>query len=155
MLALSNPTHKCECTPEDVVRATDGRGLVATGSPFAPVTWNGQTHAASMCNNLYIFPGFGLGLLIAQASKATDAMFLAASKRLSSLVTREQESRGLLLPDMKDIRHVSREVARAVAVEARDRGLGCQLPEEEIALRIAAAQWDPRYYPYRPGKNGG
>jgi malate dehydrogenase (oxaloacetate-decarboxylating) len=155
VMALSNPTSKCECTPEDVARATDGRGLVATGSPFADLDWKGRTLVTSQCNNLYVFPGVGLGALVAKASKVTAAMFMAASRALSGLVTPAQEGQGYLLPPMADIRGVSRTVAKAVAIEARDSGLGRLLDDDKYEEIIARAQWEPAYAPYRPGKAGG
>jgi len=155
VMALSNPTSKCECTPGDVARATDGRGLVATGSPFADLEWKGRTLVTSQCNNLYVFPGVGLGALVAKAPKVTAAMFMAASRALSSLVTPEQQAHGYLLPPMADIRGVSRTVAKAVAIEARDSGLGRLLDDDKYEEIIARAQWEPAYAPYRPGKAGG
>jgi len=151
VLALSNPTSKTECTPEEAFKATDGRALVATGSPFAPVTFGGRTLAAAQCNNLYIFPGVGLGALVSKAARVTNRMFVAASKALSSMVTAEEEERGLLLPNMESIRGVSARVALAVAREARDSGLGRMQSDEEYQALIARAQWEPRFYPYRPG----
>jgi malate dehydrogenase (oxaloacetate-decarboxylating) len=151
-MALSNPTSKCECTPEDVARATNGRGMIATGSPFADLPWNGRALVTSQCNNLYIFPGVGLGALVAKAAKVTDAMFMAASRALCGLVTPDQAARGHLLPQMEDIRGVSRAVARAVAIEARDSGLGRLLDDRTYEEIIARAQWEPVYAPYRPGK---
>ena len=155
VLALSNPTNKCECTPEAVWRATDGKGLVATGSPFAPMNWNGRTLQASQCNNLYIFPGLGLGALVSKASRVTDAMFLAASKAISAFVTPQQEAMGLLLPEMKDIRKVSASVALAVGISAREAGLARLLDDQVLEQIILKAQWDPRYLPYRPGAGNG
>jgi malate dehydrogenase (oxaloacetate-decarboxylating) len=152
VMALSNPTSKCECTPEDVARATNGLGMIATGSPFADFSWNGRTLVTSQCNNLYVFPGVGLGALVAKAPKVTAAMFMAASRALSDLVTPDQTAHGYLLPPMADIRGVSRAVALAVAIEARDSGLGRLLDDQKYAELIARAQWEPNYAPYRPGK---
>ncbi len=151
VLALSNPTHRCECTPEAVWKATGGRGLVATGSPFPPMDWNGRTLRASQCNNMYIFPGLGLGALVCKASRVTDAMFLAGSKAISAFVTPEQEAMGLLLPEMKDIRQVSAAVATAVGIEARDAGLGRLLDDDQLGAVVTRAQWVPTYASYRPG----
>ena len=131
ILALSNPTSKCECTAADVAKATDGRGMFAAGSPFADVRWGDRTLVTSQCNNLYIFPGVGLGALVAKAPKVTHGMFLAASRALSGLVTPAQEAQGYLLPPMADIRGVSRAVAKAVAIEARDSGLGRLLDDDK------------------------
>jgi len=152
VLALSNPTTKSECTPEEVMHATRGRGLLATGSPFPPVRVDGREIGVAQCNNLFIFPGMGLGALVAKTNKVTDQMFIAASKALSGLVTPDQAARGYLLPEMRDIRRVSFEVALAVAREARDAGLGRLLAEEELARVIKKAQWDPHFYPYRAGR---
>jgi malate dehydrogenase (oxaloacetate-decarboxylating) len=151
VLALSNPTHKCECTPEAVWKATDGKGLVATGSPFEPMDWKGHTLQASQCNNMYIFPGVGLGALVCKATRVTDGMFLAASRAISEFVTPEQEAMGLLLPEMKDIRKVSASVAKAVGIEARNAGLGRMLDDDQIGAVVTKAQWVPAYPAYRPG----
>ncbi len=151
VLALSNPTHKCECSPEAVWKATDGKGLVATGSPFAPMDWHGKTLQASQCNNMYIFPGVGLGSLVCKASRVTDGMFLAASKAISTFVTPAQEALGLLLPEMNDIRQVSAAVATAVGIEARNAGLGRLLNDTQMAEAMTRAQWAPKYASYRPG----
>ena len=152
VLALSNPTHKCECTPEAVWKATDGKGLVATGSPFEPMAWKGRTLQASQCNNMYIFPGVGLGALVCKASRVTDEMFLAASKAISTFVTPEQEAMGLLLPEMRDIRQVSAAVATAVGIEAREAGLGRLMDDDQMEAVVRKAQWAPKYPAYRPGK---
>jgi malate dehydrogenase (oxaloacetate-decarboxylating) len=151
ILALSNPTSKTECTPEEVAKATNGKGLIATGSPFAPVSWKGRSLAVSQCNNMYVFPGMGLGALVARALKVTDEMFLAASSALSAMVTPEQEALGRLLPDIKNIREVSFTVAMAVAKEARDSGLGRLLEDKELEKVIRKAQWEPTFNPYRRG----
>lgn len=151
VLALSNPTHKCECTPEAVWKATNGKGFVATGSPFAPMDWKGRALRSSQCNNMYIFPGVGLGALVCKATRVTDGMFLAASKAISAFVTPEQEAMGLLLPEMKDIRQVSAAVAKAVGIEARNAGLGRLLDDDQIGAVVSKAQWVPAYTAYRPG----
>jgi len=154
IMALSNPTSKCECTPIDVAKATGGFGFTATGSPFDDFEWNGRTLVTSQCNNLYVFPGVGLGALVSRTPKVTHAMFQAASRALSAMVTPAQEAAGSLLPPMDDIRAVSREVAQAVAIEARDSGLGRLLPDEQLAEIVARAQWVPAYAPYRPDRQG-
>jgi len=151
VLALSNPTNRSECTPEAVWQATEGRGLVATGSPFPTMAWEGRTLQASQCNNMYIFPGVGLGALVCRASRITDGMLMAASKAISACVTPEQEERGLLLPEMKEIRAVSAAVAKAVGIEARDSGLGRLLEDDQLEQIVRKAQWVPHYAAYRPG----
>ena len=151
VFALSNPTSKCEATPEAVWRATGGRGLVATGSPFPAMDWEGRTLRPSQCNNMYIFPGVGLGALVAKASRVTDGMLMAASRAVSGMVTAEQEGMGLLLPEMEEIRKASAAVAVAVARAARDEGLGRQVEDGELERLVARAQWDPHFTPFRAG----
>ncbi len=149
ILALSNPTAKAECTPEEAIQATGGRAIVATGSPFKPVNYEGREISFSQCNNMYIFPGVGVGALVAQATKVTDAMFIAGSKAISAMVTDDQLQKGMMLPEMKEIRRASFEVALAVAKEARETGIGRQLSDSHLMALIAKAQWEPHYFPYR------
>lgn len=149
ILALSNPTAKAECTPEEAIQATGGRAIVATGSPFKPVNYEGREISFSQCNNMYIFPGVGVGALVAQATKVTDEMFIAGSKAISAMVTDEQLQKGIMLPEMKEIRRASFEVALAVAKEARETGIGRQLSDSHMMALIAKAQWEPHYFPYR------
>jgi malate dehydrogenase (oxaloacetate-decarboxylating) len=152
ILALSNPTDRSECTPAEALRATDGRALVATGSPFAPVQIDGRTVACSQCNNLYMFPGVGLGALVARASRITDRMFVEGAKALAAMVTAEELEQGLLLPRMETISEAAFTVARAVALEARNQGLGRLLDDDALTALIRKAQWKPHFYPYRPGQ---
>jgi malate dehydrogenase (oxaloacetate-decarboxylating) len=151
IFALSNPTSKSECNLEDVVVATRGKGLIATGSPFPGNYYEGKEFICSQCNNMFIFPGIGLGTLVSRATRITTKMFLMASKALSKLVTEEQLKQNMLLPILKDIRNVSFHIAKAVALEARDSGLGRLLTDEEYASVIKKSQWEPEYYPYRQG----
>jgi malate dehydrogenase (oxaloacetate-decarboxylating) len=151
VLALSNPTSKSECTPEEALAATGGRALVATGSPFPAVRVGERSVRASQCNNLYMFPGVGLGALVSRAPRVTDRMFVCASKALAAMVSRTELDSGLLLPAMENIREVAFTVALAVAIEARDAGLGVLRDDEELAQLIRKAQWEPRFYSYRPG----
>jgi len=151
ILALSNPTDRSECTPAEALRCTDGRALVATGSPFEPVPWAGRQLEIAQCNNLYIFPGVGLGALVSRAARVTDRMFVQAAKALAAMVTAEGLERGRLLPGMEAIGDVAFTVARAVAVEAREAGLGRLLGDDELASVIRRAQWKPHFDPYRPG----
>jgi malate dehydrogenase (oxaloacetate-decarboxylating) len=151
ILALSNPTDRSECTPAEALRATDGRALVATGSPFSPVPIGGRTVVFSQCNNLYMFPGVGLGALVSRASRVTDRMFIQGAKALAAMVTAAELDQGLLLPRMESVSEVAFTVARAVAIEARDAGLGRLLDDDELTALIRKAQWKPHFYPYRPG----
>lgn len=114
MIALSNPSEKSECNFEDAINWTDGKVLFASGSPFPETTYKGKTFTPGQGNNMYIFPGLGLGTILCQASKVTDAMILSASEALASCVTEEEFSRGLLYPDVSRIRSVSLDIAREV-----------------------------------------
>ena len=149
ILALSNPTHKSECTPEDAFKATNNKCLIATGSPFPPVKTDGVEHKITQCNNMYIFPGMGLGAIISMTPKITDQMFITASKTLASMLSANSVNRGYLLPDLKEIRKVSENVAFAVAQVARDVGSGIRLEDDRLRSLIKNAMWEPRYHPYR------
>jgi malate dehydrogenase (oxaloacetate-decarboxylating) len=151
VFALSNPTAKAECVPVDVQRAAGGRALVATGSPFPPVDWDGRALAVSQCNNMFVFPGAGLGALIAESPRVTDDMLLAASKALADMVTDDQRASGMLLPELADVQEASVRVATAVAMAARDAGIGRQVGDEDYERMVRAAQWVPHFAPYRPG----
>jgi malate dehydrogenase (oxaloacetate-decarboxylating) len=105
----------------------------------------------SQCNNMFIFPGMGLGALVCGATKITHKMFVAASKAVSSLVTDDQCKQNILLPELSKIRQVSLAVAKAIAIEARDSGLARRLSDEEIEALLTKAQWKPEYTNYRPG----
>lgn len=149
IMPISNPTAKAECTPETIARVTNGNYLSATGSPFKPVMVNGRERAVSQCNNLYIFPGVGLGALISGSPRVTDRMFMAASEALSNLVTADELNSGKLLPHISKIRYVSSQVALAVAREARESGLGARGDDEKLLQMILNAMWEPRYLPLR------
>ncbi|BAP43994.1 malate dehydrogenase [Pseudomonas sp. StFLB209] len=153
VMPLSNPTSKVEVTPEEVLRWTDGQALVATGSPFAPVNINGRTVHIAQCNNSYIFPGIGLGVLACKASRISDRMLMAASNALaecSPMVTGEGDA---VLPPLKDIQQVSRKIALAVAKEAQAEGLALETPEDVILDAIERNFWTPEYRTYRRRSN--
>jgi malate dehydrogenase (oxaloacetate-decarboxylating) len=152
VMALSNPTSKCECTPDDLAKATNGKGLMATGSPFAELEFGTKRIYTSQCNNLFVFPGVGLGALVAKAPKVTDEMFLAAARALCGMVTAKQRADGHLLPEMSDIRKVSRTIAKAVAIQAREEGIGRLLEDDEIEKMVANAQWEPHYTGFRANR---
>lgn len=151
IFALSNPTSKCECTPLEVMNATNGKGMMAAGSPCEPIDGPEGKIYTSQCNNMYIFPGLGLGALISKTPKITHKMFLAASRQLSDLVTEDKMKQGFLLPGFEDIRNISFHIAKAVALEARDSGLGRQISDDEYDKVIRKSQWIPNYYKFRPG----
>jgi malate dehydrogenase (oxaloacetate-decarboxylating) len=149
---LSNPTSKSEAKAEDLIRWTDGRALVATGSPFAPVSYGGQTIRIAQCNNVFIFPAMGLGLVASGAHRVTNAMMLAAARTLGGNSPALKDPSGSLLPRLTDIRRVAAEIAIAVGMEAQKEGLAPKLTEDELRQRVTAAQWTPAYPPLAPAK---
>src|ERR1700720_2322385 len=142
---LSNPTSKSEATAEDLTRWTDGRALVAAGSPFAPVSYGGQKIPIAQCNNVFIFPAMGLGLVASGARRVTNAMMLAAARVLGANSPALKDSSASLLPRLNDIRSVAAEIAIAVGIEAQKEGLAPKLAEDELRQRVTATQWTPAY----------
>jgi malic enzyme len=145
VLPLSNPTDQAEARPEDVIRWSEGRALVATGSPFEAVRYDGRTIRVSQANNVFVFPGIGLGVLVAEAREVTDAMFLAAARTLAVEGGAPGDEDRALFPPIADLPRVTTRIAEAVVREARDAGLGRALPDEEIPAAVAAAIWRPEY----------
>jgi malate dehydrogenase (oxaloacetate-decarboxylating) len=142
---LSNPTSKCECTPSDALTHSDGRALVATGSPFEPVVFNGRTHLIGQCNNVFIFPGVGLGALISEASRVTDSMFLAAAQALAEFTAAHATGEGCLYPSLRELRQVSKQIAFEVARTAREEGFGRSIKDEAIREAVEDFCWFPDY----------
>jgi malate dehydrogenase (oxaloacetate-decarboxylating) len=147
ILPLSNPTSHTEVTPRHALAWTDGRALVATGSPFAPVEYEGTTHQVGQANNVFVFPGIGLGVISVKAREVTDGMFLAAARALASTVTDDMVAQGRLYPDMTDVRPVSRLVAAAVASQAISEGVA--EPVDDLDEAIDSEMWEAEYLPYR------
>ena len=154
---LSNPTSKSECTAEDAIRWSDGRAIVATGSPFAPVTCGGRTHRIGQCNNAFVFPGVGLGACVARARYISDGMFLDAAKALAANVTAEDLAESAVYPKLSRIRDCSHAVAcavirRAVAEGHADPDILLNLEET-----VRRAMWFPEYLPirYEPAGDAG
>lgn len=142
---LSNPTSRSEACPEDLLRWTDGRALVATGSPYAPVQYSGRTIPIAQCNNVFIFPAVGLGVVASQTTRVTDAMMLAAARALGEHSPARTNPNGSLLPPLTEVRSVARAIAAAVGQEAIRAGLAPQISVEALRDRIASTQWTPEY----------
>ena len=150
ILPLSNPTANTEARPDDLLRWTDGRALVATGSPFGAVRHEGVHHEVGQANNVFVFPGIGLGAIVAQASGISDAMVLAAARTLAGHVTDERLQSGALYPPIAELRSVSRAIGLAVAREAVRSGLAPEASDEALAADLDAAMWWPDYVDYVP-----
>jgi malate dehydrogenase (oxaloacetate-decarboxylating) len=145
---LSNPTSKSEATPRDLIEWTDGRALVATGSPFPNVEYDGRWIRVGQCNNSFIFPGVGLGVLASGARRVTDTMFVAAARTLAELSPALSEGGAPLYPRLEAVREVSRLVALAVGREAHRSGLIAAPAPGELETRIDKLMWAPHYVPF-------
>jgi malate dehydrogenase (oxaloacetate-decarboxylating) len=142
---LSNPTSKSEAVPADLLRWTDGRALVATGSPFPDVVHNGQTIRIGQCNNAFVFPGIGLGVIASGATRVTDTMFVAAARALSAESPVDTVSRDGLYPRLERAREIALHVAVAVGEEAQQNGVAPGTSKRALEERIRRAMWTPVY----------
>jgi malic enzyme len=151
ILPMSNPSSQSEATPEDLVAWTEGRALIATGSPFPPVRYEGRNIRVAQANNAFIFPGVGLGALVAEVRQVTESMLLAAADRLYFEVHAEDREAGCLFPPVHALRRVTAGVAEAVIRAARDAGVaGRALDDAAIPAAVAEAMWEPAYLPMEP-----
>jgi malate dehydrogenase (oxaloacetate-decarboxylating) len=149
ILPLSNPTRLAEATPGDLLRWTEGRALVATGSPFDPVTHDRVTYVIGQANNALVFPGLGLGAIVARASRMTDHMIFAAAEAVAALVDATTPGASLL-PQINDVRETSVAVAMAVAQAAADGGVARARLEGDLEAQVRRSMWEPAYRPVRP-----
>lgn len=145
---LSNPTEKSEATPDDLLNWTAGRALIATGSPFGHVDFKGEKIPIAQCNNALIYPGIGLGVLIAQATRLSEAMLWEACKALSSFASKSSNAKDALLPNFEDIHAISRCIALSVATQARREGLAKVKDSVDLAQEIDRQFWYPEYVSY-------
>ncbi|EJP87056.1 oxaloacetate-decarboxylating malate dehydrogenase [Bacillus cereus] len=145
ILPMSNPTPLAEAKPADVIEWTEGRALVATGSPFEPVTYNGVTYVIGQSNNALIFPGLGLGTIVVRASVMTDGMFAAAAEAVASMVDTSQPG-APILPEVEELRNISEMVAIEVAKVAVAEGVArVNLSDNDIKMAVKEAIWEPEY----------
>jgi malate dehydrogenase (oxaloacetate-decarboxylating) len=144
---LSNPTSKSEATPEDLLKWTDGKALIGTGSPFAPVQFGGREICIDQTNNSYVFPGLALGIVASRARRVSEAMIMTAAKSLAGLSPVEKDPKASLLPPLADSRRLSRVIAGAVARQAVAEGLS-DLDEKDVDRVVGENVWEPRYVRY-------
>ena len=149
VLPLSNPTSHVEALPEDIIRWTDGNAIVATGSPFDPVEFKGEQYVIAQCNNSYIFPGVGLGVIASHATRVTKKMFMVASEALAECSPQINGTGECLLPVLSQIREVSLFIAQAVGLQAIEEGVAPLISKEELQEQIQANFWQPEYRDYR------
>jgi malate dehydrogenase (oxaloacetate-decarboxylating) len=142
---LSNPTSHSEAEPADLLAWTEGRALVATGSPFAPVKYGDRSIAIAQCNNVFIFPAVGLGLVASRARRVTDQMMLAGAKALGEQSPALRDPSASLLPNVGTIRAVALEVACGVAQKAQEQGLAVERNPEGLRQALVESQWNPEY----------
>lgn len=146
---LSNPSRQVEATPEQVINWTNGSVIVATGSPFEPVEYQGETFTIAQCNNSYIFPGIGLGVISANIKRITDRMLQVASETLAAASPLANTGEGALLPPFTEIGQLSKDMAFAVAKVAYEQGLALELPDDELLAKIERNFWQPEYRQYK------
>jgi malic enzyme len=152
VMPLSNPTSACEASPVDVLRWSEGRAIVATGSPFDDVEVDGRTVAIGQANNVFIFPGLGLGAIAAEARTITDRMFLVAARTLAAAVTEDRLASGGIYPPVDDLRTVTRAIAIGVAREAIEASVAGVDPLADVEALVEGAMWWPDYVPYEPSR---
>jgi malate dehydrogenase (oxaloacetate-decarboxylating)(NADP+) len=150
ILSLSNPTSQSECTAEEAYTWSQGRAIFASGSPFAPVEYEGKTFVPGQANNAYIFPGFGLGLIMSGTIRVHDDMLLAASEALAEELMEEHYEKGMIYPPFRNIRKISARIAAKVAAKAYELGLATRLPQpKELEQCAESSMYSPSYRSYR------
>jgi malic enzyme len=150
VMPLSNPTSRAECSAEEAIAWSGGRALVAAGSPFADVMHDGVRHVIGQANNVFIFPGVGMGTILSGMREIDAAVFLVAARTLAQCVSDARLAQGALVPDVSELRAVSARVAAAVLRHASGRGVGRHIADDEVEGVVAAASWYPDYVPIEP-----
>jgi malate dehydrogenase (oxaloacetate-decarboxylating) len=146
---LSNPSRQVEATPSQVIKWTRGQVIIATGSPFEPIEYEGKIFPIAQCNNSYIFPGIGLGVVAANISRITDDMLQVASKTLAAASPLANKESDELLPPLTAIAQLSKDIAFAIAQVAFRQNLALPMSDEELLAKIERNFWKPAYRQYR------
>lgn len=149
IMPLSNPIKQIEARPEKIIEWTDGEVIIATGSPFKPIEYNGKTYPIAQCNNSYIFPGIGLGVLACKASRISDEMLRIASETLAEASPLANTGSGGLLPPLTQLAQLSRKIAFAVAKMAMQQGYALEMDDESLTRKIESNFWKPQYRQYK------
>ncbi|MGO9112312.1 MAG: NAD-dependent malic enzyme [Thermoguttaceae bacterium] len=148
ILPLSNPTSKVECTPAEAIRWSQGRAIVATGTAFDPVCYEGETHVIGQANNVFVFPGMGLACILSGVQEVTDSLFLAAAHRLADCVGQDRLNAGAIYPDQRELRNVAAHVATAVIGAVQGNQGGQPDSRESVEQMVREAMWFPEYATY-------
>lgn len=146
---LSNPPRQVEATPEQIIEWTDGQVLLATGSPFPPVVHKGKNYTVTQCNNSYIFPGIGLGVIAVNAKRITEEMLITASETLAAASPRANTGHGELLPSLTALPELSKQIAFAVGKVAQNQHLALEIDDDQLRANIEANFWQPVYRQYK------
>ncbi len=154
IMPLSNPNSKAECSPSEALAWTGGRAIVATGSPFPDVTIGGRCRVVGQANNVFIFPGLGLGTILSGAREVTWEMFYIAARTLSECVSKERLDSGAVFPDQGELRAASARIASAIVQYASTNHLGQHIPDREIESAVADSMWYPGYAPMKNATSG-
>ena len=149
ILPLSNPTNHCEATAEQLMHWTDGKVLMALGSPFDPVNFKGKIYPVSQSNNAFVFPGIGRGVIASKAVRVSDEMIFAACEALSLASPARKDPMAPLLPDIANAADAADSIALAVANKAREQGLARVDKDADFVKILAEQKWEPRYLPYK------
>jgi len=153
VMPLSNPTSKAECSAQEAIAWSGGRALVATGSPFGDVVYEGERHVIGQANNVYVFPGVGMGAVLSEVREVDEAVFLVVARTLSECVSDQRLKAGALLPAQSELRDVSSRIAAAVVRHASEQKLGRRFPDEDVERVVEASTWYPDYVPVVPASS--